>query len=268
MQKLFALSSKLIFISAALIGTTALAQVHSSASISSTSYQLIDLDLTDGISTDINFADNRAFSFANVLTGTFSDGFSSSANRNSTSNRAIGVSVGDASAGAASSYSGGIFGALASSGQANEQGNYNTFQSFNTSFTLTPKTLLVFFGRISGRAESGLSFAQNSNSSAAISFSGNLLPNGSGFQSSSINDSANSFIFSNSNQFDKQFSLSFINGNAVELTGNFSATTSISGINNDTFPAPIPEPETYAMLLAGLSIMGVMARRRTRNRSA
>ena len=36
-----------------------------------------------------------------------------------------------------------------------------------------------------------------------------------------------------------------------------------------TFAAtPVPEPETYAMILAGLGLMGFMARRRKQNAAA
>ena len=40
------------------------------------------------------------------------------------------------------------------------------------------------------------------------------------------------------------------------------ATIAGVSIDDDTRLAPIPEPETYAMLLAGLGLMGVLARRR------
>jgi len=33
-------------------------------------------------------------------------------------------------------------------------------------------------------------------------------------------------------------------------------------------PAPIPEPETYAMMLAGLGLMGFVARRRKQKEAA
>ena len=33
-------------------------------------------------------------------------------------------------------------------------------------------------------------------------------------------------------------------------------------VRNGVITAPVPEPETYAMLLAGLGLVGVMSRRR------
>lgn len=47
----------------------------------------------------------------------------------------------------------------------------------------------------------------------------------------------------------------------VDITGN--ATGAAGGLYGITLSAaPVPEPETYAMLLAGLGVMGAIARRR------
>ncbi|WPB57248.1 FxDxF family PEP-CTERM protein [Xylophilus sp. GOD-11R] len=53
----------------------------------------------------------------------------------------------------------------------------------------------------------------------------------------------------------------FVNtGNRPYSTGPF--TTQISGLGTVQALAAVPEPETYAMLLAGLGLVGAMARRR------
>ncbi len=45
----------------------------------------------------------------------------------------------------------------------------------------------------------------------------------------------------------------------------FKGSGAIAGVVNVAgFAAPVPEPETYAMLLAGLGMMGLIARRRSR----
>lgn len=50
----------------------------------------------------------------------------------------------------------------------------------------------------------------------------------------------------------------------VDITGN--ATGAFGGAYGITLSAaPVPEPETYAMLLAGLGVMGAIARRRKQN---
>jgi hypothetical protein len=45
--------------------------------------------------------------------------------------------------------------------------------------------------------------------------------------------------------------------NYIELPGSYNATLSFYAE-----VTPVPEPETYAMMLAGLGLLGVMARRR------
>lgn len=264
MKTLAKFVSATILFGTALFSSSTMAQANSSAGISDTSYQLIDLDATDGIAPTITFFSTNGSSTARVLTGTYSDGYSSSATRNSTSSRAIGVSVGDEVAGASANYSGGTFGSLYTSGQINDVGNYSAAQSFSTGFTLAPKTLLVVFGHMSGKAVGGMYWDQNASSSADISLSGYLTPYG-GYQSSQVSASAYTY-YGGASQFDREFGLSFINGTSTELSGNFRVSTSVDGVNNIAAAAPVPEPETWAMLLGGLALLGAIARRRKQER--
>src|ERR1700694_90362 len=59
-------------------------------------------------------------------------------------------------------------------------------------------------------------------------------------------------------------------GTAVTLIGDSISTACARFTSNgfDQMAAPVPEPETYAMLLAGLGLMGFVARRRQRNLAA
>lgn len=60
------------------------------------------------------------------------------------------------------------------------------------------------------------------------------------------------------------------NVRVLNLYGSYNPTTGVfSGFKQDQlYLTPIPEPETYAMLLAGLGLMGFIARRRRRGDAA
>lgn len=51
---------------------------------------------------------------------------------------------------------------------------------------------------------------------------------------------------------------------AGDMIGTDSTTLSIANLPAHTHTAPVPEPETYAVLLAGLGLLGVVAQRRKR----
>jgi hypothetical protein len=49
---------------------------------------------------------------------------------------------------------------------------------------------------------------------------------------------------------------------------SFTASQNAFETDNHAFLSPIPEPETYAMMLAGLGLLGFMARRRKQKETA
>jgi hypothetical protein len=53
--------------------------------------------------------------------------------------------------------------------------------------------------------------------------------------------------------------VNFFNGDGDKKVGSLLGA-------NIPMAAPVPEPETYAMLLGGLAVMGALARRRNRRR--
>ncbi len=56
----------------------------------------------------------------------------------------------------------------------------------------------------------------------------------------------------------------------LQISGTLTAASALYGVsvNFNSTTAPIPEPETYAMMLAGLGLMGFVARRRKQKDAA
>ena len=48
----------------------------------------------------------------------------------------------------------------------------------------------------------------------------------------------------------------------INNLGQISGTGTINGATRAFLLTPVPEPETYAMMLAGLSVLGFMRRRK------
>lgn len=119
-------------------------------------------------------------------------------------------------------------------------------------FVLSPYTMVIFMaqGTIAATATTG-SATESDGSTAGLSMrvsdnNGYLsqVNRSSGFGGASFSD----FLY-----------VSFANLTGSAMTGYFSAETNVSGYSNVT---PVPEPETWAMLLAGLGLVGGMAKRR------
>ena len=81
------------------------------------------------------------------------------------------------------------------------------------------------------------------------------------FTIATFNNWANGTQLSQGFQFDQQTAIPLAQWTQPASHGNMGPNYSVH-LSGVTVAAPVPEPETYAMLLAGLGLMGSIARRR------
>jgi hypothetical protein len=141
-----------------------------------------------------------------------------------------------------------------------------------TNFTLSNNTLLLV--TMNASTSAGITIGYDSvngineyaNANASVSLSGTGA-SGSGSQSAYDNSSSSVngwWSYGPASSADaRMMAVSFSNVSGHDLTGNFSLNTSVSGFSQSA--VPVPEPETYAMMLAGLGALGFISRRRRQN---
>jgi hypothetical protein len=88
----------------------------------------------------------------------------------------------------------------------------------------------------------------------------NLTGTGTVFQTSGGDLSYGTYLATHGGSF--QFSNLNLNGALINTGGNVQFVSGAQIPTFSPFTVPIPEPETYAMLLAGLGLLGWVGRRR------
>lgn len=262
-----------------------------SASLGPIQIQLIDLNPTDGVTASITFGSGVSSS---------SYGYTYDGNGQSQSLPYIGGNYGVSTASTATTstsvaFTGGtassIQGATLSvtsqaSGLANGgQGYYYGYLTAPnyTQFTLSANTAVVFsaLGSTSASTTVGVDVttghSEYAYSSLYLTVSGSAPLSNSGSQSSSDSLSAyasaigqqtfdpatNQYVYSYTGAQDSKnalLSASFMNMTSANKQGSIYAQAYNYGYSS--IAAAVPEPETYAMLLAGLGVIGAVARRR------
>ena len=138
------------------------------------------------------------------------------------------------------------------------RGNVNTWFSSETAFWLSPHTEIILLGRTQGSISS-----DNGNSEQGQN-------GGIGGYVSLTTDYVSGEYFSayadlnpiGRTSFNEQFSLRLSNHSDEAIMGHVMSRFYAAATDSGAIPSPVPEPETYAMMLGGLSILAVLARRR------
>lgn len=120
----------------------------------------------------------------------------------------------------------------------------------------TPMSLNAIISSISSSASTGLDvtglalYGMGTGTGTGTSASGNLIANGTMMKSGAIDV----WTLSTANLAAGNYYL--------QVSGNMVSTTSGSFGGALQMAAPVPEPETYGMMLGGLGLLGFLARRR------
>jgi hypothetical protein len=287
----------LVGLIAAIGAAPANASVSATATFSDFSVTLFDLNPTDGVTPTITW--NSSYSnyatYTNAYTydknGYGANGYSyhyGQLDAANSSTATLSHASATASAGASSvagtpsgsvSASGSAFATQTSGGTSFNATAYDPYSSYVT-FTLSANTVAVFSAKATTQATTSVGYdslnktSESANASASLSVSGTNGVNGSQNASDSLYANASySYIYQQNPQTGKweyvyspqsvlnsgKLSGSFVNSSSGNKTGSLFMGVSVNGYTNI---AAVPEPESYAMFLAGLGLVGAVVRRR------
>jgi len=247
-----------LLVSTAILSSTSVAQTSSSVSISNFSYQLIDLDATDGIDPSISFTHSSfvASSTAPVANGGLLSGESYQTGAAAPVLKSSNVSRG------ATTYAYVSGQALGAGGYSVGAGEYysNAWQS--SMFTLSANTALLVSAHAGAGAVGNLDWPEYVSGSLSMQIINSQ--HASPFSQISFYSKSAYSYNGGPRSLDEDFSLYFANSASATMYGTLDMNVGAYGN-----VAAVPEPEAYGMMLLGLGVIGGLARRRAlKNKSA
>lgn len=240
----------------ALSSTSALASAQSSVTLGSVSFTLIDLNPLDGIAPSFSFLSSAGSTLLNVSAteeGLGTDSFSRERVGTYTFSRDFLTDLVNASAsGSIDGHDISLSGsALTPNTSYSADAFVGSLSAFNLS--LSANTLLLIQADASLLASSTFGDSASATASLSLSYS---------YGSVSFADtktlSAVIGAEGGSQSVHDFLSSAFVNTSGETQKGVFSLSASVAGES----VTPIPEPETYALAIAGLCVAGSLARRR------
>lgn len=213
------------------------AQGTSSATLSGFTYTLIDLDPNDGITPSLTLTNPDYW----IATAGYPDmtGYPDPVDIITAPGTAH---VATATGSSTSSYDGRAVSAITTVSGQSPRFSADAIVQWN--FALTPHTAAVIMGYGS--------LAATSTADAAMDGSAQLF---AAYQSTYLDDTI--YAYQGANQ-SKVLNVTFSTGD-TELDGRLGLSVSAAG---QSFAAPVPEPETYAMMIAGLAVVAYARRRK------
>lgn len=259
-----------LMLAAAFASTAAQAKVESYAVLGPVSVQLIDLDLTDGITPFLTPTglDARVYGHAgdtatpNYTSYDFFLPSTLTGNVNTALSQGGSSIVGTDPTNATQTSSGSAMGPTASLGN---QGYYHGNSYVYGYFTLSANTRAIFSANASTSASSNAPITLSNvdeESAYAQSYLYGILNGNYVGQDSIYSEGRNTGNPEDkSNSQTRTLQVNMNNASANSLAGYLLGQTITGGNSYSNYIAAVPEPETYTMLLAGLGLVGISIRR-------